>query len=94
MKKLLPLLTLFLSACGTQPVVSTPQIVKVPVTVYCKIKPVEKPAMPFDEQATLLMSPLLKAQLYAAQGENLKGYTTKLEAAIAGCTVPLDNTQK
>ncbi|MDF2435467.1 MAG: hypothetical protein JWP44_5098 [Mucilaginibacter sp.] len=87
MRKLLLVLPLLLSACGTVPI-SVPQIVKVPVKVFCKTTPVPKPSMPFDEQATPIMNPRLKAILFAAQEENLKGYSKQLEGALAGCSPP------
>lgn len=82
------LVIIVLSACAAQPVVSVPQIVNVPVTVYCKVQPVQKPDMPFDDQAERSMTLYEKVQLLLAQDQNHKGYEKQLEGSLAGCMAP------
>lgn len=82
------ILALLVGGCASEKVVSVPQEVKVPVTVFCKIDPVTKPSLPFDEQAATSMSLFQKSQLLLAQDQVHKAYETKLEGALAGCAAP------
>lgn len=81
-------LVLLLTACGAAQPVFVPQVVKIPVPVYCQVKDVKKPSMPFDETAAPDMSLYQKVQLLAAQDQALKGYSTELAGALAGCRAP------
>lgn len=80
--------TLGLSGCASPQIVTKVETVKVPVTVYCKIKDVSTPDMPFDNMAKPSMTLFEKIQLLAAQDQNLKGFVTELQGAIAGCRAP------
>lgn len=75
----------FLGACTVAPVATTPQIVQVPVAVPCPAEMPPSPQQPFNDTATPDMSPLLKAQLYAAQSEYQQGYTDRLESTLRAC---------
>jgi hypothetical protein len=80
-----------LSACATGPTISVPEIVKVPVTVYCKITPVQKPDLPFNTQAKTSMTLYEKVQLLLAQDQVREAYEIELEGALAGCAAPSDS---
>lgn len=89
MKTLLVLLlALLLIGCATAPKgcapVQVPVQVKVPVAVPCKVKPVDKPALPIDA-ADPASSVAIKVRAALDSLDLLKGYTSQLEAAVAAC---------
>lgn len=80
-----------LVGCGTPKVVTEIQTVEVPVTVFCKVKDVKKPELPFDTKARKDMTLFEKTKLLAAQDKVQKGYIKELEGAIAGCRAPIES---
>lgn len=78
---------LFLAGCACTPPAPqiVTQVVKVPTPVPCKIDPIDKPVMYFD-QASPSNDLFRNLTLLAAENEELKAYGDKQAAAIKGCT--------
>lgn len=87
MRALIFILALALAGCATQKpeVVYVPKEVKVPVTVKCTPPKIDAPKRDFDQakKDDLLFNNLA---LLAAENDRLNAYSTKLKAALDGCT--------
>jgi hypothetical protein len=87
MKKLILILALALTACAAPKpqVVYVPKVVKVPVPVKCSPPKIDTPTYDFDnaKKGDLLYNDLA---LLAAENDHLNAYSTKLKAALDGCT--------
>jgi hypothetical protein len=75
---------LSLSACAGNKPREVIVEVKVPVPVPCKINPIPKPSMPFQE-ASPLEEFGVKLSKLLAEVEIRKGYETELESAVKSC---------
>lgn len=87
MRALIFILALALAGCATQKpeIVYVPKEVKVPVPVKCTAPKIEDPTRDFNQakKGDLLYNNLA---LLAAENDHLNAYSTKLKAALAGCT--------